>query len=329
MIGINRIILGFPDFDQLDHLRKWERNVSIIDPKIRIEKSRIYISNLDENVQIHCTFYRNKNNGKPRLVISIPSVSKLIYGNNYTCSPDIESLISNLQKKIKLDPLIPIPYDLIDAQLTLIDFFCHYYVGQENMEQYLNQISQAHYPNRKRIIYCNEHKLSSDSMDNIGVVFRAKNVKTRFYDKYLQSTIEKTKGYLRHDIQIMTNKTIGEIMNIEYPTCKNITTEFFETRFDNDLKELRINQPFVNLNIAEEILKRKFGKKGGSHLVDILCYIKKHPNLSIGEMAEDRGIGRGQFVKSIKMITESGISPILNSDEQVLSPLQQFRSLIT
>jgi hypothetical protein len=157
------------------------------------------------------------------------------------------------------------------------------------------------------------------------VVFRARLIETKFYDKYLQNGILACKGFLRHEVELVGYRLLADFTGIDNPTLGDISESIINNQFSHDLEVLHLDTPVIDRTSRERKLIEAYGNRTGNKLNDLVKYRLEHPNLSKKQIAENRGSSLDEVQRAFTKINKCGISPVSECEDKYLPPLSEFR----
>lgn len=323
MIGIDSMGLRIVDYPFDPKIEKFfDRTIAHMG-KAYEEVTWTYDYNNLDGIVIKFVFRPRDKGGRQSMYIYISSVAKLAYGNNFTAFPDVEVAIDAVNEALSKIPGIPEIIGIRKARLYRLDLFCHYKVGCEDIENYLQILYRSSYPGRIRGPYLNDTNPDYNPEFNNGISFftSSKKIKSNFYDKFQQCRDKRTLGILRHEIQISSARNIAQATGLEEFTFEDINQEIFNRLILRDQFILRMNEPIIDEHRAENLLKLKYGNKTGASLYCLMLYLQKHPTLEKKDLAAKLGIKLDTLTIKLNEITKAGISPIILDGHIELPPL--------
>jgi hypothetical protein len=254
------------------------------------------------------TYRPDSHQGSPQISIEV-SLPKLVFGNNHTLLADLDDALEQLDAAISSDPALPPLPPPATTALSRLDLCCSYQVG-ELLPHYVDALARLTYPRRDTI------RINAETVE-----FRARSIKTKFYDKHAETEGAAPFGTLRHETTYHRARPLKEAFASQTAvTLATITPHLVEAILSQDLARLGIiNRPFATRALALSRLCETHGQTRGLRLFGALCAyneVGKHA------AAQQIGISPGSFNRLLSDIRYAGIAPALTDANCELPPLQ-------
>ena len=242
----------------------------------------------------------------PRLKIEL-SLPYVLYGSNIAQLEDVAEIEAAAilgNEMIASIPGIP-DIDLREGILCRIDL-CHNYCRGDMVQDSVKAMFNLDYPKREIRPYPYQ-----------GIQFKSEAITTKFYNQYQKLCVPEAIGHLRQETTIR-NSYIAELMHVQRPTLRDITSEWVDCMLQKDLERLYLDkQTICPLEVAHEKLIDFYRPTVGDRLYG---YLKMRQSVSLDHMLA-MGYKKQMIYRNNKKIAQAGVA--LTCTESVeLPPLK-------
>lgn len=272
-----------------------------------------YFFNPDKasGIPLRATYRPESRQGPDQFLIEV-SLPRVVFGNNWTLIPDVETATQALDEMIEaLSALPPLPPS-IEMPLSRLDICYNYPVGAL-LPYYIEALSRLDYPHRTTV------RFNAQTVE-----YRAKCVKSKFYDKHIESARLAPPGLLRHEITFQRAKEIKHALGADHPvTLSDLTNnELLRYFLERDLERLGIRgKTFATVNTAAGRLLAEFGPNRGGYRFTVLSLYQTHERSQVCELLN---LDRNTLNRLLAEIRKTGISLALSEDSEPLPPLEVY-----
>lgn len=266
---------------------------------------KIYSERLNQSVPVKCTYRPADYKGKPLLMIEL-SVANAVYGFNYLMVKDIPEAIKCINELLASDPAIPV-VDAGEGTIHRLDI-CYNHSAGDYVQEYINALSSLEYPHRQTKPYKGQ-----------GVVFLAKKINTKFYDKGLESGESVAEGILRQETSIRDPKTLEKMTGKKRPRFKDLTREMIEKALRTDLDRLGIyGIEIASVEKVFEIMEGRFGLDKALMGLGVLTLKIANPKKKIRSKTK---MSPRSLDRKFREFRKSKVASTLTSCKEPLPPL--------
>lgn len=297
-----------PDKEQL----RWYWQKREVTPARRTPHTE-YFFNPDKasGLPLRATYRPESRQGPDQLLIEV-SLPKVVFGNNWTLIPNVGSATRALDEMIEALPALPALPPSLEMSLSRLDVCYNYAVG-ELLPYYLEALSRLDYPHRTTV------RFNAQTVE-----YRAKSVKSKFYDKHTESACQAPPGLLRHEITFQRAREIRQALAADrLVTLGDLTNnELLRYFLERDLHRLGVfHKPFATLNTAAARLLAEFGPNRGGYRYTLLSL---YQHLSKEQIMLELGMTRNALNRLLAEIRRSGIALALSEASEELPPLEVY-----
>ncbi len=237
------------------------------------------------------------------------SLPKLVYANNWMLLDNLEDATAAFDAILHASEAIPPLMPTAQMSLSRLDVCCSHYVG-DLMPHYVEALGRLAYSHRDTV------RVNDETVE-----YRAKSVKTKFYDKHAETNGEAPHGLLRHEVTFHRARTIKRGLGTKCPvTLGGLTKDTLLPILENDLVRLGIHgKPFATANCAALILCEAYGRKKGGYRYMELDLLQR---MSKSKVAAALHLSLSTIRRHMADIRDAGLSLALTDNEVELPPLQ-------
>jgi len=261
----------------------------------------------DTGIPIRAT-YRPESRIGPHLFLLEMSLPHVLFGNNWQLVFDIEAAITAADRIIASLEAFPPLSSVGDMTISRLDVCFNYLLG-DLLPHYGNTLARLHYARR-----------DSARFNTETVEFRAKSVKSKFYDKHRETNGEAPAGLLRHEVTLHGAAKVKQALGFERPvTLRDLHPHMLKKVLEDDLDRLGIlNRPFrTSLNAAQALIDM-YGPIGGPRRFGVLTMYQQ---FGPDQIADILGITEATVTRLLADVRKAGMSTALTDTEIDLPPL--------
>jgi len=292
-----------PTAEQLTWWNRHETNTPA--GKCRIEY--YFNPSADTGIPVRATYRPESIIGLNLFVLEM-SLPRILFGSNWQLVLDIEAAITAADRIIaSVDAFPPLP-SVAHMTVSRLDICYNYPLGHL-LPHYLNALARLHYARR-----------DSARFNTETVEFRAKSVKSKFYDKHRETNGEAPAGLLRHEVTLHRAGKVKWALGFKRPvTLRDLHPHMLKQVLDDDLDRLGIrNRPFrTSLNAAQALID-KYGPIRGPRIYGVLTMYQQFGPDQIADMF---GITQPTVTRLLADVRKANMSTALTDTETDLPPL--------
>lgn len=302
---VRLIARGQPTDEQLETY--WTRQETI-SPNGKPHLKYVYNRKPDTQTYPRLTYRPESDTGKDQLLIEM-SMPKIVFGNNWQLITDMDAALARCDEVLTSSEATPELVPMAEMTVSRLDLCCHFEVARF-LPNYIDALGRLDYPHRTTIHFNAQT-----------VEYRAKSVKTKFYDKHAETKGEAPVGTLRLETTFHRARQVKAALDTKLPVhLPHITPDIVEAILARDLHRLGIlDRPFATADTAARRLREHFGTTRGPRLYGVLCIYQR---FSRQDTADILGINRNAVSRLLADIRKAGIATALTDTEQDLPPLQ-------
>ena len=254
-------------------------------------------------------------NGRPLLIVDIGSVLKVVFGNNYQTTTNINLIVEKVNELLRSIPGL----EKINAGkgiLRRIDFCVNFQQGNL-LPAWFKALSQIRLPRRRFGIFDNPLKMQYKDSDKLktlcfnGIVWASNTVSTAIYAKEKECLDSNAAGLMRFELRLRGKKAIERYTNVANLVLDQVTPEMAKAAISYELNMLGLDIAIQSEQTVREQLIKKHGQKKGRTLFHTLMELKECPGLDNKSIATHLHISIATVRRLKKDLKDAGVSMVL------------------
>jgi transcriptional regulator with XRE-family HTH domain len=256
---------------------------------------------------LRATYRPEARSGEHELLIEF-SLPKLVIGNNWEMVWDLPAALHRLDSILPECPALPPLPPSAEIALSRLDICYNHEVG-DLLPHYIEALFRLDHARRTVARFNTET-----------VEFRAKSVKTKFYDKHAESQGQAPQGLLRQEITLHRSAAIKRALRTsERVFLGSLTIPRLKEVLDRNLDTLTLSDRcLLTPDLSCQILTDHYGSNRGLRLFGVLTAFQ---TLGRQELADRLGITRASVSRLLRDIKKAGLSLTQTRQEAPLPPL--------
>lgn len=257
---------------------------------------------------LRATYRPEAQSGEHELLIEF-SLPKLVIGNNWEMVWNLPAVLVRLDALLADCPALPPLPPTAEIALSRLDICYNHQVG-DLLPQYIEALSRLDH-GRRTVARFNTQT----------VEFRAKSVKTKFYDKHAESKGEAPPGLLRQEITHHRSSAIKRAFRSSQAVLfGDLTLPKLKQALDHSLETLSLSERcLLSPDFTLQILTDHYGPTRGLRLFGILSAYQGQDRQAL---ADQLGLTRGTVSRLLSDVKKAGLSLTQTQAHEPLPPLR-------